>query len=134
MLSVPRQDRSGRTGVRRRPRRGVAAVEFAMVAPLLCLFFVGISEVSRGIEAKVTLSNAVRKGCRTGIQRDKGNADIFADVVNIMRDNGYDSTKFNPAAPDGLPGPGDIGSVTINVTDPSGNFLKDSLGAPPDSQ
>ena len=52
----------------------------------------------------VTLSNAARKGCRTGIQRDRGNNDnvvagvtqpgIITDCTNIMRDNGFDSTKF----------------------------------------
>jgi len=131
-LSSPKQELHSRAAGKR--RRGTAAVELAVIAPLLCLLFVGISELSRGIEAKVTLSDAVRKGSRTGIQRDKGNTDIFNDVVNIMRDSGYDSTKFNPAPPGTTSGPANIGSVTITVTDPNGTTLSDALGAPPDSQ
>jgi Flp pilus assembly protein TadG len=119
---------------RHRKRRGAAVVEFALVLPLLCMIFYGMSEVCRAIMAKATLTDAVRKGCRTGIQRDKGNTDIFNDVVNVMRDNGYDVTKFNPPPPGTSAGPSNIGSVTITVTDPSGTILDDSLGAPMNSQ
>jgi Flp pilus assembly protein TadG len=111
-------------------RRGVAAVELAALAPLLGMIVLGMFELSRGVLAKETLSNAARKGCRTGIQRDKGSNDIFNDVVNIMTDNGYDSTKFNPAPPINPPVGSYIGSVTITVTDPNGNTLTDALGAP----
>jgi hypothetical protein len=38
-----------------------------------------------------------------------------------MRDNGFDATLFNPPQ---------VGSITIVVTDPSGNALADSLDAP----
>jgi hypothetical protein len=79
-------------------------------------------ELCRGIQVKVMLSDAARKGCRTGIQRDKANADITTDCTNIMTDNNFDSTKFNPS--------GGIGSITITVTDPNGNSLADSLDAP----
>jgi Flp pilus assembly protein TadG len=118
----------------RRARRGTAVVEFALVLPLLCMIFYGMSEVCRALMAKGTLTDAVRKGCRTGIQRDKGNTDIFNDVLNVMQDNGYDVTKFNPAPPGTTAGASNIGSITITVTDPSGNTLTDSLGAPMNSQ
>src|SRR5215471_18457848 len=77
-------------------RRGAAVVEFAFVCPLLALVVMGMTELSRGFMVKVMLSDAARKGCRTGIQRDKGNSDIVSDCTNIMRDNNLDSTKFNP--------------------------------------
>ena len=105
-----------------RKRRGAAVVEFAIVCPILALVLLGMIELCRGIQVKVMLSDAARKGCRTGIQRDKANADITTDCTNIMTDNNFDSTKFNPSA--------GIGSITITVTDPNGNILADSLDAP----
>jgi hypothetical protein len=59
-----------------------------------------------------------------------GSTDIYNDTVNIMRDNGYDSSLFNPAPPNGSTNGSYIGSITINVTDPDGNTLTDALSAP----
>ena len=73
------------------------------------------------MNVKTTLSDAARKGCRTGIKRDKANADIVVEVINIMQDNGFDTSKFNPPA---------LGSIVITVTDPNGNKLADCLDAP----
>jgi Flp pilus assembly protein TadG len=118
-----------------RIRRGIAAAEMAMVAPLLATIIVGMLECSRGVMVKETLSNAARKGCRTGIQRTTASIDIYNDCVNIMRDNGFDSTLFSPAPPSGaVSGTTYIGSVTIAVTDPNGTTLADALGAPSGSE
>src|SRR5205807_9064928 len=81
-----------------------------------------------------TLSNAVRKGCRTGIQGTASSIDIYNDTVNIMRDNGYDATKFNPAPPGTTSTSSNIGSIVITVTNPSGNTLSDAFAAPTGSQ
>jgi Flp pilus assembly protein TadG len=102
-------------------RNATAIIEFALVAPFLCLILMGMFELGRAMMVKATLSDAARKGCRTGIKRDKGNSDITAQVFDVMIDNGYDSSKFNPPT---------LGSITITVTDPSGNVLPDSLDAP----
>jgi Flp pilus assembly protein TadG len=115
-------------------RRAVAAAELACVIPLFGMIILGMFELSRGMIAKETLSNAARKGCRTGIQRDKASMDIYNDAVNIMRDNGYDSSKFNPQAPDGSAAAPYIGSITITVTDPNGITLSDTLNAPAGSE
>jgi hypothetical protein len=97
------------------------------VLPLLGLILIGMFELSRGMMAKETLSDAARKGCSTGIQPGKGNTDIYNDVINIMRDNGYDVTKFNPVPP----GAGSaIGSITITL--PTG--YTDALTAPSGSE
>jgi Flp pilus assembly pilin Flp len=114
-------------------RRGAAAVELAVVAPLLAMLIIGMLEFSRGMMAKVTLCNAARKGCRTGILRQYGNTAIYNDVVSIMRDNGYSVDKFNPAPPGG-PSGSYIGSVDITVIDPYGYTLSDALDAPPGSK
>jgi Flp pilus assembly protein TadG len=48
----------------RTSRRGVAAVEFAMVAPLLCGVVLGTLEIGRAIQVQIALTSAVREGCR----------------------------------------------------------------------
>ncbi|SDD87667.1 TadE/TadG family type IV pilus assembly protein [Auraticoccus monumenti] len=44
--------------------RGAAAVEFALVVPLLLLLVVGIAEFGRAYNAQTTLSGAAREGVR----------------------------------------------------------------------
>jgi Flp pilus assembly protein TadG len=117
--------RAGYTSANRRSRRGVAAVEMAFIAPILGLLMMGMFELSRGVMVKQMLTGAARKGCRTGIIHQYGNSDIINDVTNLMQDNGFGSTLFNPPT---------IGSITITVTDPSGNILSDALDATPGSK
>lgn len=105
----------------RTARRGAATVEMALLAPLFATLMLGMFELSRGMMVKQTLTAAARKGCRTGILHQYGNADITNDATNIMRDNGFDATKFNPPS---------IGFITITVTAPDGTVLSDSLDAP----
>lgn len=100
-------------------RSGVVAVEFAVIAPFLAVLFLGMTELSRGMMVLKMLSDSARTGCRTGIQRDKGNTDITADAQNILGDNGVSATSV---------------TVTVVVTDPNGNTLSDSLLAPAGSK
>src|SRR5688572_15466160 len=69
-------------------RRGAAAVEMAVVLPLLFLMIVGVWEVGRMVEVQQLLSNAVREGGRqasTGIK----DADAVKDaVVTYLKTNG----------------------------------------------
>ena len=104
-----------------RRHRGIATVEMALLLPVLVTIMLGMFELSRAIMVKQLLTGAARKGCRTGILSPYGNSDIISDVTNVMRDNGLDSTKFNPPT---------IGAVNITVTDPNGNTLPDALDAP----
>lgn len=102
-------------------RSAVAAVELAFVIPLLVIIMLGMAELSRGVMVKQILTGAARKGCRTGILHQYGNSDIVNDATDVMRDNGFDSSLFNPP---------NIGSINITVTDPNGNTLSDALDAP----
>jgi Flp pilus assembly protein TadG len=108
----------------RRTRSGVAAVEMAFIVPILALIALGMFELSRGVMVREILTGAARKGCRTGIIHQYGNSNIISDATNVMQDNGFDTTLFNPPT---------IGAINITVTDPSGNILSDSLDAPPGS-
>ncbi len=108
----------------RRTRSAVAAVEMAFIVPILCTIALGMFELSRGVMVRQILTGAARKGCRTGIIHQYGNSTIISDATDVMRDNGFDSTRFNPPT---------LGSINITVTDPSGNSLSDALDAPPGS-
>lgn len=106
-------------------RSAVAAVEMAFVVPILALFMAGMFELSRGVMVKQILTGAARKGCRTGIIHQYGNSDIINDATDVMRDNGFTSSLFNPST--------GIGAINITVTDPNGNSLSEALDAPPGS-
>lgn len=118
------QSRSYSLAFSQRKRLAVAAVEMAFLAPILGLIALGMFELSRGVMVRQILTGAARKGCRTGIIHQYGNSNIINDATNVMQDNGFDTTKFNPPT---------LGAINITVTDPNGNVLTDSLDAPPGS-
>jgi Flp pilus assembly protein TadG len=86
-------------------------VEFALLAPFLASLVVGMCELGRAVMVKDVLTNAARKGCRTGITLTKTYQNIMDDVNNILSDN-----KF-PAA-----------SITIQVASYTGNSTTPSWG------
>src|SRR5689334_22061070 len=103
-----------------RGRLGVAAAEFAVILPVFAILLVGMLEMGRIIMFKQMMTDAARKSCRTGIQRDKGNSDITTDAKDITEtDNKVPTGKTN---------------VTITVTSPTGTTLSDALGAPAGSK
>ncbi len=106
---------------KRLERSAAAAVEFAFIVPVLVFFMLGMFELSRGIMVRQILTGAARKGCRTGILHQYGSSNIISDVTDVMRDNGFTSSQFNPPT---------VGTITITVTDPYGNTLSDALDAP----
>lgn len=53
--------------VTRSTRRGIAAVEFAVVVPFFILLVLGMIEVGRGIMVQQILTNAAREGAREAI-------------------------------------------------------------------
>jgi Flp pilus assembly protein TadG len=69
------------------PRRAISSVECALLFPLLALLVIGIAEVGRAILVSQVLADAVRQGCRTGIQPSNSTADITTDVNTVLSDN-----------------------------------------------
>jgi Flp pilus assembly protein TadG len=62
MDRLPR--RTGRPGRWRRSERGAAAVETAIVLPILLLLCFGIIDFGRALDAKIQLTQAAREGAR----------------------------------------------------------------------
>lgn len=54
-------------GRRDRAEHGVAAIEFALVLPLLLLFVAGITDFGRAFFTEIMLTNAAREGARAAI-------------------------------------------------------------------
>jgi len=73
-------------------RKGIAAVEFAVLAPCLAVLLLGMFEMSRGIMVKEVLNDAARRACRVGVLPNKANSDVTATITNILTDNNLPTT------------------------------------------
>lgn len=97
-------------------RRGVAAVEMAIVLPVLLLILIGMIESSRMLMVSQVLTNAAREGCRMGVINGRTTADVEARVNQILAD-----ARINGATIVTTPGAvqttslGDPVTVTITV-------------------
>src|SRR5947209_17798074 len=72
----------------RSKRRGTAAVEVAVVLPLLCTLIMGAWEVGRLVEVKQLLCNAVREGGRQAATGNQSTAQVQQYVINYLTTNG----------------------------------------------
>jgi len=73
-----------------RDQRGVSAIEFAIVLPILILLIFGIIEFSLFLYDKAVITNASREGARAGIvfaDPRPGDDSIAAVVDNYCQDN-----------------------------------------------
>jgi Flp pilus assembly protein TadG len=77
-----------RRSQRLRSRRGAAAVEFAVVMPLLLLLLLGTWEVGRLVQVDAILSNAAREGARVAAQ---------GQIINLT--GSYTQIQVNTGTP-----------------------------------
>ena len=108
-------------------QRGIAAVEFALVLPILVLLAFGIIEFSLALYDKAVITNASREGARAGIVAQSPkvkDAEIKAAVINYCNPHlitfrtdqtikGTDITIVPPDSRDGMPFGTDL---TVTVT------------------
>jgi Flp pilus assembly protein TadG len=73
-------------------RPASAAVEFAVVAPILALLVLGMIEVTRAIQVKNVLTDTARSGCRIGIQAGATSDNVKDSINSILTSNGIDSS------------------------------------------
>ena len=71
-------------GTRARARGGVAAVEFALVLPLILSLLLGVWEVGRLIQVNQILSNAAREGGRQASTGLLSNSEVQTAVTQYL--------------------------------------------------
>ena len=69
------------SSTRRGERRGVAAVEFAVIAPLFLLLLGGIVEFGQAFRIQHMLSTAARRGARSSIVEGATNSQVQEKVI-----------------------------------------------------
>ena len=69
-------------------RRGGAAVEFAIIVPILATLMLGMIEVTRAVQVKNLLTDTARSSCRTGSQVGTTTQTIKDNVNTILTANG----------------------------------------------
>lgn len=104
---------------RRRPRRGVAVVEFAVVAPVFVLILLGMIEFGRMAMVQQVITNASREGARIGVLDGATRAGVTARVNSYLTSAGIPTggVTVSPDPPDSA-GYGE--SVTVGVQVPFG--------------
>lgn len=85
--------------------RGAAAVEFALVLPILVLLLFGIVEFGRGYNAKVTLTHAAREGARALAVGAADPEQVTIDAATTLDESRLDVDVSSCA-------PGGTGTVT----------------------
>lgn len=68
----------------RRKRRGAAAVEFALVAPIFFLLVLGMVEIGRAVMVQQVLTNASREGARRAVLDGATAAEVRTYVTNYL--------------------------------------------------
>ncbi len=72
----------------RKDRRGAAAVEFAIIAPLFFLLILGMVEIGRAVMVQQIITNASREGARLAVLPGENNANVINRVNDILNDSG----------------------------------------------
>lgn len=110
------------TNPRRRPRtarcllgeRGAAAVEFALVVPMLLLLLFGIIEFGKTMNTQATLSSAAREGARTmALSNDVGLAKSAVQSAASSLGLTASAISVSPSTCTGA-GPTQLVTVTIS--------------------
>jgi Flp pilus assembly protein TadG len=100
-------------------RRGVAAVEFAFVAPIFFLLVFGLIEMGRMMMIQQSLTNAAREGCRTAVlATTKTGADVEEDMRDYLQSvmsNASDTGKVRINVPGDLAGVASGAILTVSV-------------------
>ncbi|SMP71815.1 TadE-like protein [Neorhodopirellula lusitana] len=107
-----------RSTKKRQPRRGAAAVEFAVCLPVLVLMLFGSIEASTMIFLKQTLNVAAYEASREASQNGRGNTEANTRARNVL--NARNIADFDVRFPNGEAFDAERGSeVVVEVSAPS---------------
>ena len=76
--------RPSRVNAGRKKRRGAAAVEFAIVAPVFLIMIFGLIEFGRLVMVQQVITNASREGARNGILDGATTSNVQSIVGNYL--------------------------------------------------
>lgn len=111
----------------RQKRRGAAAVEFAILAPLLFLILLGIVEVGRMLMVQQVLTNGAREGARKAILPGATDAEVVSTIDNYMSSTGIQGCTRQVSPSVATARGGD--PITVTVTVPYNNVTWLPTGA-----
>ena len=107
-------------GYRQKNRRGAAAVEFAMVAPIFILLVFGMIEYGRMVMVQQILTNASREAARIGVLDGSTTAQVTTAATNYL--TGASVSGATVAVTPSPPSSATYGNpVTVTITIPFSN-------------
>jgi Flp pilus assembly protein TadG len=98
----------------RRQRKGVAAVEFAIVAPVFFLMVIGIIEIGRAMMVQQVLINASRVGARRAVMLSSDEQSVIDAVTEYAAGVGVNGVEATVSPNPATAGAGQ--AVTVNVS------------------
>src|SRR5947209_5457878 len=84
----------------RAKRWGAAAVEFAIVAPILVSLVLALIEFGRVLMVEQILTNAAREGCRTAVLEGSTTTDVNTTVSSYLAGSGISGAPNPTVSPD----------------------------------
>ncbi len=106
-------------GLFRKQRRGAAAVEFAVVAPVFFLLVFGMIEYGRMVMVQQIIVNSAREGCRAAVLDGSTTSGVKSTVITAMSAGNISITTSNVTVSPDPPSNAEFGDpVTVTVTVP----------------
>ncbi len=114
-------------------RRGMAAVEFASLLPLIMILLMGILEVGRAVEMQQVLSNACREGARQAATGQLTNSQVQSVVTQYISVAGFSTTGMTVTVSDITSSGTDVSQanyldrITVSISYPYSNVSWSTL-------
>ena len=102
-------------------RRGVAAVEFAIVAPIFIILILGIIEFGRAIMVQQIITNASREGARRAIVEEATTSEVENVVNTYLAATSVTNAVSVNVSPALGPSVGFGDPITVTITVPYNN-------------
>jgi Flp pilus assembly protein TadG len=99
----------------RRQRRGVAAVEFAFVAPIFFLMVIGIIEIGRAMMVQQVLINASRVGARRAVMLSSDEQSVIDAVTEYAAGVGVNGVQTTVTPNPATAAPGEPVTVSVGI-------------------
>lgn len=101
---------------KRSSRKGIAAVEFAVIAPIMVMLTFGLIELGRISMVKQTAIHASREGARVAAHPNATSASVLERVDTELLPHSLDNAvvEFDPVSPEATE-PGSLITVRVKI-------------------